>query len=252
MSAARWLVIAAAGLLVPAVHAAFESDMEFRDYTLDPPRAFKALVRVDELKVQADTSQFTGEKTELVYRGENARIFHIKHDRREYLEIDENLVARFSKGVSQARDTWTRVKDRLFSPKAASSESGQDLTLRETGVRRVVLGQPADQYQVLQGSVLLQEIWAAPLDELGLGEPDVEALHRLFASYEHVQNAVGGVGMPGVSLEKASKVAGFPLVLRHYSAEGKMLYEVRFMPPRLKSVNAQLFMLPQGYRRTLL
>lgn len=197
-----------------------------------------------------------------IYRGDKGVWWIIELQDRSYSEITE---ADLEKGASQMLRAMEKMERELSKvppeerkmmeammkgmPGMTSQEEKSVVTLKKVGSESVE-GFACEKYQFFENGVLVSEVWATPMEKIGIPKDTFRAFERLAEKMEGF--AKGMSPRAGGHLEKkdlTEEIKGFPVKEIKYSQDGKVLSTTLLKKVEKRGLEGNLFEIPTGFKK---
>ena len=212
------------------------------------PQAGLGLVAVDA-QCLFDASQArinVGNGREIIavvdYHPEDGTIVVVDHPSRTQYRIASRL-------VGAAADAFSVVKGKV--DQLRKKPEPMALQIKRTGRRRQLSGVPCHEFDVRDGTRLVQRIWMTSWGNAGITKDDMSVVRECLAMYGKTSGAFVKLGLilPGMdfSSEPVLRLDGYPVEVQHY-AGGKVAYTVQLGLPEPARRTIQALWIPEDYR----
>lgn len=197
-----------------------------------------------------------------IYRGDKGVWWIIELQDRSYSEITE---ADLEKGASQMLGAMEKMERELSKvspeerkmmeammkgmPRMTSQEEKSVVTLKKVGTESVE-GYACEKCQFFENGVLVSEVWATPMEKIGLPKDTFRAFERLAEKMERF--AKGMSQRAGGHSEKKDfmeEIKGFPVKEIEYSQDGKVLSTTLLKKVEKQALEGNLFEIPKGFKK---
>lgn len=204
--------------------------------------------------LRLETKSEEGEDVVILFRADQPLAWIIDRTESTYSELTPAKVAQMRQEMDQARKELETQLAQMPPEQRRAIEQilGDRMGTPATTVRLVGSGERVGsflctRYEVLRGGQRRNEVWAAPVEQLQLRPEEYEtflALGRLFAPLEQRGPLNQLSGLPG-----GETIPGFPVRSLTYDG-GRPIVEERVVRVQRRELEASLFELPPGLRRT--
>ena len=229
--------------------AGYEIRLVFKDFAAERPAQYAAQMRLDGGKVNINTSQFTGEATELLYGAGDRTIRLVNRTSAEYSELNEQSLGQ---AADVLQSTFDFVKEKVSGESRAAAAAARAPVLSEVNGTWTVNGMACRRYKVTYGSQLSQEIWMADWSAAGILGPDFQVVNLLAGSYDRIMKS--SEMLPSMSFmafiptSGLARLNGFPVLIKQYE-KGALQYEILLQRPVAKKLASSLFHVPSDFRK---
>jgi hypothetical protein len=204
-------------------------------------------IHEDKLKLDATHLRFDSKKTDLIYHGEQRVVYYVNHTDESYLEFSERAIVDLSEQLEKAAAFFRK---RMGSaPVKTEAPAFRTLDANSTAI---IDGIRCRRYLVFRNETLLQEIWAAAWEEVGLEKPRLKSLRQLGQSYDRVMNRFGGTGflqnIVHIPLGCALAIEGYITAIKHFDND-KVIFDIKVGAPQETTKERSFYLVPQAYRK---
>lgn len=225
--------------------------LRIRDYSSGQPRQTMANLLICGTGMQMDTSPFSGQRTEAVYRSDLGTLWLIQHDKQTVMPINEQTITRLSNGMQLAASVF---KD-LTQSAAEPAEPRLPLEITQLAETADIGGRRCFALVATRGGVKQQEAWFADWSSVPMTAKTMQPLRTLAAAYDRIFSSSSSSQMfqdiDYVPMTALLRADGFPVALRHFE-NGRLMYEIRTGDPQPKDASPTRFTRPAGYKTTVL
>ncbi|HBA83671.1 MAG TPA: hypothetical protein DCZ95_06205 [Verrucomicrobia bacterium] len=237
-------------LVSPACQAGYEIRCVFKDFVSSRPSQYSAPMRLDGGKINVNTSQFSGEPTELLYAVGSKSIRLVNRASGEYSELNEETLGR-------AADMVQSTLDYVMGTASDESQGAPSGNPRAPAIAEVkgawtVNGMTCRRYKAAFGGQLTQDIWVADWAAAGMKSADFKVVNLLAGSYDRIMKSSNMIPsldfMVYIPVSGLNRMNGFPVLIKQYR-KGALQYEILLSRPVFKKMPASLFQVPEGFRK---
>jgi hypothetical protein len=243
------LIICGVFLASPICYAGYEIRAVFKDFASARPAQYTTVLRLEGGKANINTSQFTGEATELLYGAGDRIIRLINRSSAEYSELNEESLGR---AADMVQSTLDYVREKVSGESQASMAQERAPVISEVKGAWTVSGLTCRRYKVTYGNQMSQDIWMADWAATGIKNTDFKVVNLLAASYDRLMKSselMPAMGfMVNIPTRGFNQLNGFPVLIKQYR-KGALQYEILLSRPAIKKLPASLFQIPSGYRK---
>jgi hypothetical protein len=211
----------------------------------------RTVVSLDTGRVRVETATTDGEKQVLIFRAERRAVWILDPGEGTYYELSAAQVEKMRARMESAQREMAEQLAQLppEQRRAVEQMMGQrmggaaPLEVRALGGTQTVGTFTCARYDLLRGGERLQEVCAAPLEQLHMAAEEFASLAELGRLFEPL-----GQQAPSEQWNALEKLDGFPVKTVTYR-DGQPVLEERVVRAERQTLVPNLFELPPGYRR---
>jgi hypothetical protein len=235
---------------------------ETRDLRSDPPEVTTTLLYLGKDKFAADSRSAEGEHTTTIYDAAENVIYHVEHDSKSYMRIDQATLdqvgTRMNDAMQQMREQMAQMPEaqRKQVEQMMQSMGGDahqvEWTVKDTGDKETLAGHGCRRYELLADGEKQSDVWAAPWKDAGLPKESFEVLRKFSTFFQNMASAnplfARAMKSQGGALQGLDRIEGFPVRVVDYD-DGKVSTETTTKSYEEKKVDPSMYQVPAGYTR---
>jgi hypothetical protein len=233
---------------------------ETRDLRSDPPEVMTTQLYLGADRFAADSRSAEGEHTTTIYDASQNVLYHVDHDSKSYVRIDQEMLDQLG---TQMNAAMQQMKDQMAQmPEAQRKQVEQmmqsmggtghkvDWTVKETGEKQTVAGYGCQRYELLADGKKESDVWASTWKDAGVPKESFDVLRKFAAFFEEIAGSnplfAQAMESQGGALQGLDRIDGFPVKVIDYD-DGKASLETTTKSYEQKKVADATYHVPAGY-----
>jgi hypothetical protein len=267
----------AIALLLPATAAPIVAqtpgvviEMTSIDHRDEPARTDVSRVRIAGSNVAMEVEGVATGNT-MIFRGDEEAMIAVDHDRRTYLQIDQEQMAALAERMNAAMAQMERMLENLPAEQRAMIERMREqgggmpgmealggmadrpeIDVRDTGRSETRSGYSARVWEVYEDGELARRVWIAPWSEIEGGETARDAMAGMVSFFDSFLESLPteGVGaMMSNPFRYLDLSEGMPVLTHELSEDGSIEQETSVSSVQRQQIGPETFEAPEGYTR---
>lgn len=198
-----------------------------------------------------------------IFRGDKELFWSIDHDKKEYTEIDKEMMEQMGQSMGDAMKQMEEQMANMPPEQRAMMEqmmkgqmqmmtqaASEPTTLKKTSEKKKISGYSCTKYEFFRGAEKVREMWMTDWNNIKEGKEAVEAfeaMSRFFKSLIEAFKDSPFAQMMDNPYSHANKLNGFPVLTVEIDG-GVATYETVFKNFEKKNIPKDTFDPPKGYK----
>lgn len=238
---------------------------ETRDLRSDRSEVMTTLTYLGKDQFALDSRSAEGEHTTTIYDAAQNVIYHVDHDSKSYVRIDqetlERIGAQMNTAMEQMKEQMAQMPEaqrkqveQMMQSMGGVGDTGHTVewTVKETNEKQTLAGHGCRRYELLADGEKRSDVWATPWMEAGMPKESFDVLRKFATFFQQIAASnpmlARAMESQGGALQGLDRVDGFPVRVVDYD-DGMQTLETTTTSYEKRKVDDSMYQVPAGYEQ---